>query len=253
MPAMLKNRGILITRAADQALHLKAAVEARGGRPYVFPVLHISFSPVSRIQADLLNARAGDILIFVSTNAVRAVFGEGRLAPGLFRDLKIAAVGAATQQALIEAGQKVEIQSPDAQQTSEGLLQHPALQSLTGRHVYIIRAQSGRDTLRAQLAQRGAELSYVQGYHRGIPEQFDVKPVHKALAEGLIDTVMLSSYDAFLNLMVMLGNAGFELLRDSLLIVPSTRVEEKIKSTFPFKLRVAENASNQAMLDAAAQ
>lgn len=251
---MMLRKGVLITRAADQADSLKMAVETMGGKPYVFPVLEIKFTPPEQLQHSLENVNAEDLLIFVSMNAVYAVFTQDKasLNPDVFK-AGIAAVGMRTRRALLDAGLEVDIQTPDDQQNTEGLLQHPALQEMSGRRVYIVRAQSGRNTLKEVLTARGANVQYIQAYQRGMPQDFNATPILKALSNKTIDVVMLTSHDAFQNLMQMLGEQAKVILRETCLIVPSRRVADKILGTYPFNVAVAENASDDAMLSRAAR
>lgn len=245
-----KGEGVLITRAEDQTDSLKAEVDAMGGKPYVFPVLEINFTPPAQLQDSLLDINTEDLLIFVSMNAVYAVFkqNEASLNPNIFK-ASIAAVGMRTRQALLDAGLEVDIQVPDDQQNTEGLLQHPALQEMSGRQVFIIRAQSGRNTLKEVLTERGASVQYIQAYTRGIPKDYDAQVILKALADKVINVALLTSYDAFLNLMQMLGETAQGLLRDVVVIVPSERVADKILAVYPFRVRVAASAADGAMLD----
>ncbi len=225
-----------------------------GGVAHVFPVLEINFTPSAQLQGSFADINAGDVLIFVSMNAVYAVFEQDKAPPNPdIPKVSIAAVGARTCQALLDAGLNVPIQAPDDQQNTEGLLQHPALQEMSGRRVFIIRAQSGRDTLKQVLTERGASVQYIQAYHRGMPQEFNVAPILEALSNKAIDVVLLTSYDAFQNLMQMLGEPAKKLLQQTSLIVPSVRIADKICSAHPFGVRVAENASDDAMLAAAAK
>lgn len=250
----LRNKGILITRASDQLVALKASVEALGGEAFVFPVLEIDFTPAEQLQVSLAGINAEDLLIFVSMNAVFAVFKQNKAAlnPDIFK-VSIAAVGMRTQKALLDAGLTVDIQAPDDQQNTEGLLQHLALQEMSGRRVFIIRAQSGRDTLKQVLTERGASVHYIQAYQRGIPPDFDVSAIIEALSDNAVNVVLLTSHDAFLNLMQMLGEPAKGLLRELILIVPSQRVADKILAVYPFIVRVAASASDEAMLAQAAE
>jgi len=250
----LRNKGILITRASGQLVALQASVEALGGEAFVFPVLEIDFTPAEQLQHSLVGINAKDLLIFVSMNAVYGVFRQdtASLNPDIFK-ASIAAVGTRTQKALLDAGLEVDIQSLDDQQNSEGLLQHPALQEMSGRRVFIIRAQSGRDTLKQVLTARGASVHYIQAYQRGMPPEFDASAIIQALSDKAINVVLLTSHDAFLNLMQMLGKQANELLRQTSLIVPSKRVADQIRCAYPFSVRVAENASDAAMLAQAAE
>lgn len=245
----LDGGGVLITRPEAQVGKIRQTVEALAGVAYVFPTLEIKFTPAQQLVPRLLDIQAEDIMIFVSVNAVGAVFES--IDSVLYQRLSkvnIAAVGARTRQVLLDLQCKVNIVPQSDQQNSEGLLQHPALQHLQGRRVFIMRAQSGRDTLRDELQQRGASVTYIQAYQRGIPGQFDAQPILDALASKAIEIVMLTSYDAFSNLMKMLGESGFSLLKEAQIIVPSRRVAQKIQAVFSLQVNVAENASDEAML-----
>lgn len=250
----LRNKGILITRASGQLGTLKASVEAMGGVAYAFPVLEINFTPAAQLQSKLADINAEDVLIFVSMNAVYAVFERDKasLNPAV-AEANICAVGLRTRQALLDMGLAVDIQAPEDQQNTEGLLQHSSLQEMSGRRVFIIRAQSGRDTLRQVLTERGASVQYIQAYQRGMPQEFNAAPILEALSNKAIDVVLLTSYDVFQNLTQMLGERAKDLLQHTSLIVPSVRIADKICSTHPFGVRVAENASDEAMLAAAAK
>lgn len=243
------SRGILITRAADQTGPLKAVAEAMGYLAYLFPVLDINFVPSAQLHRSLEEIKAEDLLVFVSMNAVHGVFNQdGAALNPLIAKAMIVAVGARTRQALLDAGLEVSVQAPNDQQNTEGLLQHPALQNMSGRRVFIIRAQSGRDTLKRVLTERGASVHYIQAYQRGMPLNFDASATLEALSNKAIDVVLLTSYDGFQNLMKMLGAPAEKLLQQVCLIVPSARVAEKILSAYPFDVRVAGNASDEEML-----
>jgi len=246
---MTKNGGILITRAADQVQNLKTNIEAAGAQARVFPVLEIRYTPFTELRTWLADIQPDDWLIFVSMNAVLGVFND--IDSGLRSRLdkaRMVAVGARTRRTLLEAGQTVAIESPADQQNSEGLLQHPGLQQMQGQRVFIVRAQSGRDTLCEGLQQRGARVQYIQAYTRGIPKRYDAQPIRAALANKAIDRVMLTSHDAFLNLLTMLGDGATALLHETCLIVPSQRVADEICADHAFDVCVAKNASDSAML-----
>jgi len=249
-----KGRGVLITRVLAQSQGLKQAVELQGGRAYLFPALEIELTPAGQLQAVLGKADIGDILIFVSINAVAGVFNE--ISPVLrqrLSEFRIGAVGVRTCQSLQSEGLDVVIQPAADQQNSEGLLQHSALQALNGQRIWIVRGQSGRDLLRDQLQNRGAEVRYIQAYQRSVPANYDVKPVLIALESGQIQIVMLTSYGMFSNLLQMLGEQAIPLLQSTRLIVPGQRVAKKIHSEYDFNIGVADNASDPAMLACAAK
>jgi uroporphyrinogen-III synthase len=249
--ANLQGAGVLITRPLMQSAGMAALVDAHQGVAYVFPSLEITLQPFDELQASLVRVRAGDVLVFVSFNAVISVFNE--ISDTLRFQLasaQIAAIGERTQAALEAENLFVAISPEHGHQDSEGLLHHPLLQDLTGRHVYIVRGQSGRETLRETLLERGAQLDYIQAYTRGTPRDYDCTAIMQAFAAGQIQYVMLTSFAAFENLYQMLGSAADSILESAQLVAPGARVAQKIRDGYPFPVRIAKNASDREMLAA---
>lgn len=246
---VLTGRGILITRPQAQANELAELVKLYGGEAFIFPTLEIVFSNAAQIHEQLQPINEGDHLIFVSANAVKGVFDciDDALRLQLEK-CKIAAIGSSTQAALTSVGISVNLVADEGQQTSEGLLRHPDLQQLNHAKIFIVRAQSGRETLREALQSRGARVDYIQSYTRQIPRQFNAERVINKLKNEHINCILLSSYDAFYNLTQMLQGNIEILLADKNLIVPSERIAQKIRLQFALNVTVAPNASNAAML-----
>ena len=245
----LNGAGVLITRPIELSAGIESLVLQQGGVPHLFPTLEIRLSPADELQPHLARIGAGDILIFVSTNAVRGVFRTiGKELHQRLTSAQLAAVGDRTQAALADEGMFVAITPGAHQQNTEGLLQHPLLQELHGNRVFIVRAQSGRQTLGDELMRRGARLEYIQAYQRRIPLDYDVRPVIRALETGRIQCVMLTSHDAFENLSRMLGERACSLLKGTQLLVPSQRIADKILTRDTFSVSVANNASDEEML-----
>lgn len=230
---------------------MAALVNAHGGMPYVVPCLEITLSPTAELRASLSCVQAGDVLIFVSANAVRGVFQN--ISDALRYQLasaQIAAVGQRTQAALAAENLFVAISPDSKHQNSEGLLQHPLLQDLTGRHVFIVRGQSGRETLRETLVERGAKLDYIQAYTRIIPRNYDRISLKEMFQADQIQYVMLTSFAAFENIIQMLGPGADPILKRVQLVVPGTRVAQKIREHYSFSVSEARNASDKEMLAA---
>ncbi len=242
--------GVLITRPLAQAIVFARKVEALGGAAHVFPSLEITFTPKTNLQP-LINAfQADDTLIFISQNAVQALcvaMDEAQLKN--LTMMRLVAVGQRTSEALQAFGLNANITPPNQAQNTEGLLQHAALQHCQGQRLFIIRAQSGRGTLRSELIKRGAEVEYITAYHRGLPENIDTDKLIKALLKGKIQAALFTSHDAFKHTVSLLGkNAAAVLLQDVKIIVPSQRVADAIGEQFSLDILLAENASDQAML-----
>ena len=245
----IKGQGVLITRPIAQAAALKKRVFEMGGIPYVFPTLEISYVSAAELQPKLEQIEPGQILVFVSVNAVKGVVKA--MTPDikkLLSSTSIAAVGKRTQAVLEAENMQVSITPDESEQTTEGLLKHPVLQNLQGQKVTIVRAQSGRETLREELQARGAQVEYLQAYQSTIPNHYNAVPMLQALRSGDIQFVLLSSYAAFANLLMMLGSQAKTLLKPTCLIVPSERVADKVRAKRCAQVEVAQGASDEAML-----
>ena len=161
---MLPGSGVIITRPVAQAHALARMIEAVGGRAIYFPALEIiERPPAIESRAALDDA---DIAIFISANAVE--FGLRFVNTKLPGQIRLAAIGKMTAQALGEAGYGVVIM-PESGADSEALLAHSTLQGVSGKRIVIFRGVGGRETLRAVLCQRGAKVAYIECYERRRP------------------------------------------------------------------------------------
>lgn len=158
----LTGVGVLVTRPEHQAHHLCRLIEAEGGSTVRFPALEIhptTDRPAMRAAVGPVDRYS--LIIFVSANAVR--YGGELL--GQRRDLRTAAIGRATAQALNAAGHRVAV-LPSGGSDSESLLATPELRHMAGQRVLIVRGRGGRELLGDTLAARGAEVVYAEVYER---------------------------------------------------------------------------------------
>jgi uroporphyrinogen-III synthase len=241
--AALAGLCVLVTRPAGQGEALARLIEAGGGRALAFPALVIEPLPIA---AETIRTRlaGADLVIFISTNAVHHV-----LAPlaGAVPPLSAAALGAATAGALAEYG-ITRCLTPGYGATSEALLAHPALATVQGRRILIVRGAGGRETLAAALGARGALVEYLEIYRRALPEA-DFKAVPKAAPAPL--AAVVSSGEALENLCLLAGRAqALDWLRARALFVPSARVVQLAQARGFDSVRLAENASDAAFLSA---
>jgi uroporphyrinogen-III synthase len=202
-------------------------LEAQGAASFVLPALEIRPSGEQR----LLSARLGDLgrfdlIVFVSANAVR--FGAHLLAQR--RDLKLAAVGAATMRALNQAGYRVAI-TPQDGSDSEALLAHPQLQNVAGRQVLLVKGVGGRELLAAELAARGASVVPADVYERrpATPSGVRLAAAEQGLRAGSIQVVTATSVEVGANLLAMAGTAWREALERAHWLVASTRVAAALR------------------------
>jgi len=193
-PAGLQGRTVVITRPAGTAAALVRRVRSLGGVPLLLPGLSLRGTADPAAARDgLLAALADELVIFTSPAAVRHA---ARLAP-LRTRATVLAVGMGTARVLVAHG--IEAPLAPSQQDSEGLLAHPALQHLRGRHVALVCAPGGRGVLRKQLAARGARLRELHVYRR-VPPRLDRRHVEALLRLPASARVLLSSAEALGNL-----------------------------------------------------
>ena len=226
-PLTLAGIGILVTRPEQQAGALCRLLEFHGAVTYRLPALSIVEHPQRReLLARLKTAPDFDLIIFVSTNAVR--FGADLLAQR--RDLAIAAVGPATARALNQAGYRISIASSEGFD-SEHLLAHARLASLHGRRVLLVKGSGGRDLLEQQLAQRGAQIEIACVYERRLvtPAPGKLFELERHFEAGQIQLITATSLEIARNLFVMAQGALRRHFDCALWVAPSARVAQGIR------------------------
>jgi len=206
------------------------------------------------------------ILIFVSQNAVEyGMEYVDRYWPQLPSEQQWLAIGSKTASALrsrliaIDPVQAEASLATAPSMTSESLLTLPQLHAVKDKKVLIFRGLGGRGMLAEALSERGATVHYCELYSRGIPEKstrifaqvnftdMDIVPVFSG--ESLGNFVALAKqYD--------LTHKHSSKLNEILqvhVLVPSERVLGEAQALGFTQIAVAENASEQAMLDALKQ
>ncbi|WFP48868.1 uroporphyrinogen-III synthase [Methylomonas sp. EFPC3] len=241
----LNGARVLVTRPAGQAEHLCELIESRGGIPVRFPTLLIvAHQPEAQALAD---AAASDWLIFTSSNAVDfAIPAFGGKMPG-WRGARLAAVGAATAQALRQAGCEVAC-VPASEFSSDGLLAEPALQQVAGLRCTIVRGCGGREKLADGLRGRGAEVMYLEVYSRSRPEA-DAAGLRADLQGNRLAAVTVTSVEALQNLLAMLDSESVERLRQIGLVVVSERIGQTALQLGFKRVAVSSQATDAAILE----
>jgi uroporphyrinogen-III synthase len=190
----LAGRRILVTRAAHQAGKLSAGLRALGAEPVEVPLLEIqppvSFQPLDRA---LRNLAACHWLLFTSANTVRALADRARELglPLAGTPAKIAAVGAATAEALAREGLAVSL-VPE-RYVAEALVEAlSAREPLAGRRILLARAEIARDVIPDALRAAGAQVDVVDAYRNVVPANA-AELVRDALAQPLDAALFTSS------------------------------------------------------------
>jgi uroporphyrinogen-III synthase len=155
-------RRILITRPADQSAELITLLEGRGFATTGIPTVEIDDeSCAADVHAMLESLEGVAWLILTSANGARSITAKlqgtgARLPP----NLRVAAVGPATAQALREGG--VAVDHVPANYLTSAIAD--GLGDVRGRRVVLARADAASAELRATLDERGALVEEVVAY-----------------------------------------------------------------------------------------
>lgn len=245
---------VLVTRPAGAAAdQLCAAVEAAGFRACRQPLieLHGLPGPGAEQRRILLELDRYQHIIFISGNAVH--FGM-RLIEDFWPQLPVGvrwyAVGDATAAGLEPFG--IRAITPGSAMSSEGLLALSPLQNVREERVLLVKGEGGRDTLKQELAGRGALVDELACYRRSAPALAPGELASR-LARWDIDVIMISSGEGLANLQLLLSPAESSKLKDVSMIVPSSRVAAMARAAGFIHIVTADNASDAAMMRAVKQ
>ncbi len=218
---------IVVTRPAHQAVELIEGLKAIGCEAVSVPTVQIepmSFSAISQ----------PDLFIVTSVNAAR-FFCELAIT---VNSQPIISVGPTTASYLAARGYSVT--SPERLYTSEGVLELPDLQQVSGKCVAIVKGEGGRETLAQALKKRSAVVEEWNLYRRVAPSN-----IHLPSFEGA-DVIWVSSYESFTNL-YQLGREIWHDLTKLIWMVPSQRIADMIKDQVG-QVTVADSALNKDVI-----
>ena len=227
--AALAGYGVLVTRPAGQSAELADAIADAGGRAIRFPVIDIVGAAAGDVGTAFAALPQPDIIVFVSRNAV--VYGLAAINTG---NSLIAVVGPATKAAVEENGTHVDI-VPEQGSDSEQLLAHPELQDVAGKTIVIVRGEDGREKLARILRSRGATIHYLPVYERQLhcASAAELAALEKCWSSSEIDCVTIMSVETLHNMLQLLPAPCRELLVETPLVAPSTRVIQTAEESIP--------------------
>jgi uroporphyrinogen III methyltransferase/synthase len=206
----LFGRGILVTRAADQAGEFGAMLTIRGARVYECPTISL-IPPQSSVELDSAIASLGsfDWVIFTSVNAVQFFFArlaaQGKDSRAL-GGCRVCAVGPKTAASLNPHGIHPDLIPADYK--AEGVVD--AFRSLqpTGQRILFPRADKAREVIPKELAALGALVTAPVAYRNVVPESLPMAAL-QALEERRVSCVTFTSSSTVENLANMLGENRF--------------------------------------------
>ncbi len=204
----LSGRGIVITRAKEQASGFRQLLEAAGAEVLEIPTIRIappdSWEPLDRAVGELERYRW---VIFTSANGVenfrRRLTGRGKDLRAL-QGARVAAIGPATAAALEAWGIVPEL-VPD-EYRAEGLVERLRGLIRPEDQVLLPRASETRDLLVTELQRLGARVTEVPAY-RTLPVSEGAAALRRALKAGEVDVVTFTSSSTARNFAAMFSEA----------------------------------------------
>lgn len=221
----LHDVGVIVTRPQRQAAGFATKIAALGGKPIIWPAIVI-LPPDDGGRLARVHAALGDydIAIFVSANAVE--YGAPPAAAWPARIVTYAP-GPGTAEALAAAGianARIPVKSWD----SEGLLDLPDLQDVSGKRIVVFRGEGGREFLGNALRMRGGTVDHVTCYRRVAPTS-GAAGLIDAMREGRAHALTLTSAEGLDNLIAALGAAGRALLERLPTFAAHPRIAERAR------------------------
>ncbi len=190
----LLGRGVVVTRAREQASDLLASLQNLGACAYEFPTITIEpLDDYGPLEDAILRLQEYDWLVFTSVNGVEFFFKvlhEIGLDARALGGLEVAAIGPATAERLTSFGILPDFvpEKYVAEHVVQGLLEL----EIKGKKVLIPRAEKAREVLPEELAKAGAQVDVLPVYRTSLAAS-DPEEIRKALAEERIDYVTFTS------------------------------------------------------------
>lgn len=209
---ILKNRTIVITRAAKQAQNFATGLTNHGAVILLFPTVAVVDPPSwETVDSTLNHLHDYDWLVFSSTNGV-AGFMKRLQSSQLARFKgKIAAVGRKTARALEQKTLKADV-TPD-RFSAEDLLTHFSETTLTNQRVLIPTSNLGGKNLTAGFEQLGARADLIEVYHTVPNHRLDLNPFRQGIKMKTIDCLTFFSPSAVSCFQILAGIKTMETVR----------------------------------------
>ncbi|MEW6995414.1 uroporphyrinogen-III synthase [Colwelliaceae bacterium MEBiC 14330] len=243
--SIVKPLNVLITRPESKAKQLALLLS----RQKIANTCQALFDYQANASSEAISPdiNAADIVIFVSVAAVE--FTQAKQ-PLITKPKQLYfAIGNATKQALHSIG-ITKVLSPTTQaEHSEGLLNLPELQNVSGKNVVIVRGNGGREHIANSLKQRGAQVSYIESYQRvwrTLP-----KNIAQQWRAQQINCIVVTSNDILTALLNYLTNETGRLdnywQRECLWVVVSERIANNAKASGLQQIVNTQGASTEIL------
>jgi uroporphyrinogen III methyltransferase / synthase len=203
---------LLVPRPSGQAERTARAIRARGGEPFVLPLIAIGPPPdVAALEHAVAAVREYDWVLFTSENGVESFIVTlrrlGRDAR-VFGQCKLGVIGPRTADALRRFGLEPDVTAEE--HVGEGLAR-AVLAVGVPRRVLVLRARVARDALPSALREAGATVDDVAAYETNPVLEAGAK-LKELVESRAIDAILLTSSSTIETVAVHLGPLAAELL-----------------------------------------
>lgn len=242
---------ILVTRPSPAGEALVSRLRTLGRVAFHSPL--IDFAPGNQLPSlpNLLSSLNQQDLVFVlSQHAVSYADRALRQSSNSWPDsVNYFAIGRTTG-LIFHRVSSLPVLYPQEGETSEMLLNLPALQRIQGKKALILRGNGGRELLAQTLTERGVEVTYCECYQRS-PVYYDASEQSALWQRAGIDTLVVTSGEMLQQLYQLVPDYYRHswLLRCHLVVV-SERLATLARQLGWSAIRVAENADNDALIRA---
>ncbi|WP_147822307.1 uroporphyrinogen-III C-methyltransferase [Salidesulfovibrio onnuriiensis] len=188
------GKGVVVTRAREQASGLVDVLRGHGACVYEFPTISVEhLDDYAEVETSILQLARYDWLVFTSVNGVKFFWEQLQeigLDSRILAGLEVAAIGPATADALRERGINPDFvpEKYVAEHVVEGLL----ARGIQGKSVLVPRAKVAREVLPDELKKAGCEVQILPVYETRLAGS-DVDEVRAALDAGKIEYVTFTS------------------------------------------------------------
>ncbi len=202
----LFGKGILVTRAADQAGEFSRLLSEKGASVFECPTISL-VPPESSAELDraILELSSFDWLVFTSANAVGFFFSRIEtvgLDARALAGCRVCAVGPKTAASLLPYGIRPDLIPADYK--AEGVVAEFGRMEMKGKRVLFPKADKARDLIPKALGEMGAEVTAPVAYRNVIPDRVPERAM-LALEEQRIHCITFTSSSTVENLAAILG------------------------------------------------
>lgn len=243
---------ILVTRPDQAGIELTTALSAAGRAAIHAPLFTLAAgSELNLLPGYFSRLNPGDWIIAASGHAVSYAEQTVEQIGGRWPHVQYAAVGRSTALHLQQAcGQPVLF--PASDETSEGLLQLPALQTVSGQQVLILRGNGGRPLLAQVLRERGAEVNFCECYQR-VPLEYCGAQQTDIWQRANVNLLVITSGDILQQLVALVPDTAHHWLTSCRLVVVSKRIAAMAREFGWQEIVISDRADNRSLIAAVEQ